>query len=130
MFSWKNEKNISKCRLLKIVPNVLIVKVCTSQVSINHNILITNKLLHQMKLRNNATCSFCGQNNETIKARQIQVSATCPAFHSILKMVQNYNIPYIFYTFFWASEIKNHLPSQNLDLSRAAGQWICQALKL
>ena len=23
---------------------------------------------------------------------------------------------------------KNHLPSQNLDLSRAAGQWICQAL--
>ena len=30
--------------------------------------------------------------------------------------------------FFWASEIKNHLPSQNLELSRAAGQWICQAL--
>ena len=43
-------------------------------------------------------------------------------------MAQNYKIPYIFYTFFWASEIKNHLPSQNLDLSRAAGQWICQAL--
>ena len=34
----------------------------------------------------------------------------------------------MFYTFFWASEIKNHLPSQDLDLSRAAGQWICQAL--
>ena len=45
-------------------------------------------------------------------------------------MARNYNIPYIFYTFFWASEIKNHLPSQNLDLSRAAGQWICQALPL
>ena len=29
MFSWKNEKNISKCCLLKIVPNVLIIKVCT-----------------------------------------------------------------------------------------------------
>ena len=63
------------------------------------------------------------------RAWQIQVSATCPAFHSILKMAQNFNILYIFYTFFWASEIKNHLPSQNLDLSRAAGQWICQALK-
>ena len=43
-------------------------------------------------------------------------------------MARNYNIPYIFYTFFWASEIKNQLPSQNLDLSRAAGQWICQVL--
>ena len=64
----------------------------------------------------------------TNRAWQIQISATCPAFHSILKMARNYNIPYIFYTFFWASEIKNHLPSQNLDLSRAAGQWICQAL--
>ena len=30
MFSWKNEKNISKCRLLKIVPRVLSVKVCTN----------------------------------------------------------------------------------------------------
>ena len=30
MFSWKNEKNISKCRLLKIVPSVLSVKVCTN----------------------------------------------------------------------------------------------------
>ena len=30
MFSWKNEKNISKCRLLKIVPRMLSVKVCTN----------------------------------------------------------------------------------------------------
>ena len=30
MFSWMNEKNISKCRLLKIVPNVLSLKVCTN----------------------------------------------------------------------------------------------------
>ena len=59
------------------------------------------------------------------RAWQIQVSTTCPAVHNILKIAWNYNIPYIFYTFFWASEIKNHLPSQDLDLSRAAGQWIC-----
>ena len=30
MFSWKNEKDISNCRLLKIVPRVLSVKVCTN----------------------------------------------------------------------------------------------------
>ena len=29
-----------------------------------------------------------------------QVSTTCPAVHSILKIALNYNIPYIFYTFF------------------------------
>ena len=31
LFSWKNKKNISKCHLLKIVPRVLIVKVCTNK---------------------------------------------------------------------------------------------------
>ena len=30
LFSWKNEKNISKYRLLKILPRVLSVKVCTN----------------------------------------------------------------------------------------------------
>ena len=67
-----------------------------------------------------------------IRAWQIKISSTCPAVHSILKITWNYNIhcTCIFYTFFWASEIKNHLPSQNLDFSRAAGQWICQALSL
>ena len=29
LFSWKNEKNISKCRLLRILPRVLSVMVCT-----------------------------------------------------------------------------------------------------
>ena len=30
LFTWKNEKNISNCRLLKIVPRVLSIKVCTN----------------------------------------------------------------------------------------------------
>ena len=36
--------------------------------------------------------------------------------------------PYISYTFFWASKIIFYLPSKIFYLSRAAGQWICQAL--
>ena len=31
LFSWKNKKNISKCRLLKILPGVLSVNVCTNK---------------------------------------------------------------------------------------------------
>ena len=31
LFSWKNEKNISKCRLLKILARVLGVMVCTNK---------------------------------------------------------------------------------------------------
>ena len=31
LFSWKNEKNISKCRLLKILSRVLSVMVCTNK---------------------------------------------------------------------------------------------------
>ena len=36
------------------------------QISINHNILVTNKLLNQMKIRNDALCTLCMTNNETI----------------------------------------------------------------
>ena len=31
LFSWKNEKDISKCRLLKILPRMLSVMVCTNK---------------------------------------------------------------------------------------------------
>ena len=33
LLSWKNEKNISKCCLLKILPGMLSVKVCTNKSS-------------------------------------------------------------------------------------------------
>lgn len=36
------------------------------QISINHNILVTNKLLNQMKIRNDALCTLCRADNETI----------------------------------------------------------------
>ena len=45
LFSWKNEKNISKCCLLKIVPRVLSVKVCT------------NKIAHESGKTYNKTCT-------------------------------------------------------------------------
>ena len=36
------------------------------QISINHNILVTNKLLYQMRIKNDSICTFCQSNNETI----------------------------------------------------------------
>ena len=36
------------------------------QISINHNILVTNKLLYQMRIKNDSLCTFCQSNNETI----------------------------------------------------------------
>ena len=36
------------------------------QVTINHNILVTNKVLYQMKMRTDALCTLCQANNETI----------------------------------------------------------------
>ena len=36
------------------------------QISIDHNILVTNKLLQQMKIKDDALCTFCHSNNESI----------------------------------------------------------------
>ena len=33
LFSWTNKKNISNCHLLKILPRVLSIKVCTKQIA-------------------------------------------------------------------------------------------------
>ena len=36
------------------------------QISINHNILVTNKLLQQMKIKDDALCIFCHSNKEQL----------------------------------------------------------------
>ena len=36
------------------------------QISINHNILVTNKLLCEMKIKNDSLYTFCQSNNKTI----------------------------------------------------------------
>ena len=55
MFSWKNEKSISKCRLLKIVPNVLIVKVCTNNSCMS---LFMAKTTVKLVRRDESACTF------------------------------------------------------------------------
>ena len=48
LFSGKNKKNISKCRLLKILPRVLSVKQLTGKVhgGLNFNIPKLNEIVH------------------------------------------------------------------------------------
>ena len=55
MFSWKNEKNISKCRLLKIVPRVLSVKVCTNN---SHMSLCMAKPTIKLVRRDRSVCTL------------------------------------------------------------------------
>ena len=55
MFSWKNEKNISKCRLLKIVPRVLSVKVCTNN---SHMSLCMAKPTIKLVRRDGSACTL------------------------------------------------------------------------
>lgn len=65
------------------------------QVSINHNILVTNKLLYRMKLRNNALCSFCGLNNETITHLLWQCECTKQFLKELLEWLKAYDRKYI-----------------------------------
>ena len=37
------------------------------QICINQKILVTNKLLYQIKIIDNPTCSLCGNNEESIE---------------------------------------------------------------
>lgn len=62
------------------------------QISINHNILVTNKLLYQMKLRNSPLCTFCGLNNETICHLLWQCECTKQFIKELLEWLQSYNI--------------------------------------
>ena len=64
------------------------------QVSINHNILVTNKLLYQMKLRDNALCSFCGLNNETIIHLLWQCEHTKQFIIELSEWLKSYDIKY------------------------------------
>ena len=59
------------------------------QVTINHNILVTNKLLYQMKMRTDALCTLCQANNETITL----LLWKCDKFITdLLQWLSNYNI--------------------------------------
>ena len=39
---------------------------CWFQISINHKMLVTNKILHNMKMRNDALCYYCHSCDESI----------------------------------------------------------------
>ena len=70
------------------------------QVSINHYILVTNKLLYQMKLRNSAICSFCGLHNETIIHLLWQCECTKQFIKELLEWLKSYDLNYIVTEFF------------------------------
>ena len=62
------------------------------QVSINHNILVTNKLLNQMKIRNDALCTLCQIGNETIVHLLWNCCKTQQFINDITHWLNSYNI--------------------------------------
>lgn len=65
------------------------------QVSVNHNILVTNKLLNQMKIRNDSLCTFCKLNNETITHLLWNCELTQRFIKELLDWMKSYGIKYI-----------------------------------
>ena len=62
------------------------------QISINHNILVTNKLLQQMKIKDDALGTFCQSNNESIVSFFWQCSKTQQFIRSISAWLSAYGI--------------------------------------
>ena len=62
------------------------------QISINHNILVTNKLLQQMKIKDDALCTFCHSNNESIVHLFWQCSKTQQFIRSVSAWLSEYGI--------------------------------------
>ena len=62
------------------------------QICINHNILVTNKLLYQMKTNENGLCSFCQTNNETIIHLFWQCNKTQQFITNVKEWLMKYNI--------------------------------------
>ena len=61
------------------------------QVSVNHNILVTNKLLYQMKIRNDALCTFCKLNNETITPLLWKCEQTQQFIKKLMEWLKTYD---------------------------------------
>ncbi|MCG7891056.1 MAG: reverse transcriptase family protein, partial [Candidatus Thiodiazotropha endolucinida] len=62
------------------------------QVSINHNILVTNKLLHQMKIQNDSLCTFCKLNIETTTHLLWKCTLTQNFVRELLAWLNSYGI--------------------------------------
>ena len=62
------------------------------QISINHNVLVTNKLLQQMEIKDDALCDFCHSNNESIVHLFWQCSKTHQFIRSVSAWLSAYGI--------------------------------------
>lgn len=64
------------------------------QISINHNILVTNKLLFQMKIKKDALCTFCQSSNESIVHLFWKCDKTQQFIRNVKGWLNTYNIHY------------------------------------
>ena len=62
------------------------------QVSLNHNILVTNKLLHHMKIKEESICTFCTQEEETNTHLLWQCNVTKEFLNFVTTWLQSFNI--------------------------------------
>ena len=62
------------------------------QICINHNILVTNKLLQQMKIKNDALCTFCQTSNESIVHLFWQCNKTQQFIRSVTAWLNTFGI--------------------------------------
>ena len=62
------------------------------QVSLNYNILVTNKLLHYMKIKEDSICTFCTQEEETITHLLWQCNVTKVFLNFVTTWLQSFNI--------------------------------------
>ena len=94
--SWNKIYNLDKDQWKKIYTFPFNVTSYTAllwfQICINHNILVTNKLLYQMKINENGLCSFCQTNNETIIHLFWQCNKTQQFITNVKEWLMKYNI--------------------------------------
>ena len=64
------------------------------QISISHNILVTNKLLFNMKINNDALCTFCQSSNESIVHLFWKCDKTQQFIRNVKIWLNSYDIHY------------------------------------
>ena len=62
------------------------------QISINNNVLVTNKLLQQMRIKNDGLCTFCQSSNESIIHLFWQCQMTQNFIKSVIAWLSTYDI--------------------------------------
>ena len=82
------------------------------QINVNHNVLVTNRHLFQMKIRNDALCTFCKLNCKTITNRLWKCEPTKQFIKEVMEWLKPHGTRFLKKFSYLVDRMSNHFCKQ------------------